>query len=318
MAPLLHLLSAAALLTLAAAHSHIDYLIINGLQYPGFDPKIPNNTPNVVGWSTSASDDGFVPPSNYSTPDIICHRDGAPVTAHAPVHAGEQIFIQWNGWPQSHDGPALSYLASCGGKADGCASVDKTELRWFKFDDSRPAFINETGGPPGKWTSDVLIAANNSWTIEIPPTLAPGAYVLRHELIALHYAYQDDGAQNYPQCFNLWVLPPKTASTSTKQLTLDPADGAVATEMYHADDPGIDIDIFTSRTTYVIPGPTVIPEAVMLTYSLQHSQLPTADGTPVLVTGTTGTVAAPSTGTLKIGARAEMTPAPKRHWERRG
>lgn len=33
----------------------------------------------------------------------------------------------------------------------------------------------------------------------VPQHLAPGNYVLRHEIIALHAAGQANGAQNYPQ-----------------------------------------------------------------------------------------------------------------------
>lgn len=274
---------AASLLTadLVAAHSHIDYVIVNGLLYQGYDPHSINNPANVVGWSTSASDDGFVPPSNYSTVDIICHRDGKPAKAHVPVTAGDKMHIQWNGWPESHHGPALSYLAPCSG-VDGCASVDKTKLLFSKIDNSSPALLNESGGPPGHWASDVLISSNNSWLIQIPPTLKPGPYVLRHELIALHYANKADGAQNYPQCLNLWVTAPIASTIAgTGMLALD--QGVDATKMYHSNDPGVDVDIYKSLTTYVIPGPTVVAGAAPIAATKQTSSIPTADGTPVSV-----------------------------------
>jgi hypothetical protein len=38
-----------------------------------------------------------------------------------------------------------------------------------------------------------------TWTVKIPSSLAPGSYVLRHEIIALHSAGSSNGAQNYPQ-----------------------------------------------------------------------------------------------------------------------
>ncbi|SPJ84074.1 related to endoglucanase IV precursor [Fusarium torulosum] len=40
---------------------------------------------------------------------------------------------------------------------------------------------------------------------KITINLKAGSYVLRHEIIALHAAGQENGAQNYPQCFNLEV-----------------------------------------------------------------------------------------------------------------
>jgi cellulase len=271
-----------SLLTTAQAHSHLSYLIINGLLYRGFDPsgrtKNPNNT---VGWSTTASDDGFVPPSNYTTPDIICHQSGTPPSAHAPVQAGDSIHVQWNGWPLSHHGPAMAYLAPCLNTTNGCAGVDKTALLWSKIDNSAPGFLNETGGPPGLWASDVLIASNNSWQVRIPSGLEPGPYVLRHELLALHFANQKAGAQNYPQCVNLWVTA-GTRSSASLRLT---SGGVKATDMYKADDPGVFVDIYQNLTTYVIPGPTVVSGADPVPLPSQTKSMPTAAGTPVLVSG---------------------------------
>jgi hypothetical protein len=266
---------------LVSAHSHIDYVIVNGLLYQGFNPHIPNNPDNVIGWSTTATDDGFVPPSNYSNPDIICHRNAKPATAHVPIKAGDKLNLQWNGWPLSHHGPVLSYLAPCSG-ADGCASVDKTTLSFSKIDNSFPALVTESGGPPGSWATDVLIANNNSWLLEIPPSLEPGAYVLRHEIVALHYANQPDGAQNYPQCVNLWVMPADTPTpTASSKLVL--SQGLEATKLYKASDPGVDIDIYKNLTTYVIPGPTVVSGAAPVALEQQGEILSLGNGTPVSV-----------------------------------
>ena len=46
-----------------------------------------------------------------------------------------------------------------------------------------------------------------SWTVKIPSSLAPGSYVLRHEIIGLHSAGSSNGAQNYPQVSS--VFPPR-------------------------------------------------------------------------------------------------------------
>lgn len=282
------------LVQLTTAHSHIAYVLINGLLYPGYDPKgdVPNPD-NVVGWSTSVSDDGFVPPSNYSTTDIICHRDGAPVKGHAPVRAGDKIHLQWNGWPESHHGPVLSYLAECGpaspnGTDDGCASVDKTKLSFFKIDNSSPAFVGEGDGPPGDWATDVLISHNNSWLLEVPPTLKPGPYVLRHELIALHYANKPDGAQNYPQCLNLWVMPPNGSNITTGAVAnIGEGQGVSAQTLYKEDDPGVEINIYENMTTYAIPGPTVVSGAAPIPLISQAKSISMANGTPVSISGST-------------------------------
>lgn len=274
----------------AAAHSHIDYLLVNGVSYAGYIPQKGSQNPSdTVGWSTTATDDGFVPPSNYTTPDIVCHRDGKPPRAHVPVSPGDRIHFQWNGWPLSHDGPVQSYLAPCDASttnaSDGCASVDKTKLEFFKIDDSAPVLLNETGGPPGHWSTNVLIANNNSWLIQVPAGLTPGPYVLRHEIIALHYANKTNGAQNYPQCFNLWVKAPVEAMPGKNSKRNTEEVGMLATEMYHADDPGILIDIYKNLTTYKIPGPTLAAIATRVPVASQTNMLSTAAGTPVLVAG---------------------------------
>jgi cellulase len=143
------------------------------------------------------------------------------------VAAGDKINLQWTAWPDTHHGPVIDYLASCG---DSCETVDKTTLKFFKIDGV--GLVDDTT-VPGTWGDDQLIANNNSWLVEIPPTLAPGNYVLRHEIIALHSAGTEDGAQNYPQCFNLQV-----AGSGSDQ-----PSGVLGTELYSPTDAGIIVNI---------------------------------------------------------------------------
>lgn len=100
----------------------------------------------------------------------------------------------------------------------------------------------------GYWASDQLIANNNSWTITIPSTIAAGNYVLRHEIIALHSAGQANGAQDYPQCVNLAITGSGTNKLST---------GTLGTALMKATDPGIVFNLYTTLTTYPIPGPAL-------------------------------------------------------------
>lgn len=102
---------------------------------------------------------------------------------------------------------------------------------------------------PGTWASDQLIANNNSWSVTIPKSLAPGGYVLRHEIIALHSAEQADGAQNYPQCVNLWV-------SGTGSATPTSSDTTLGTALYKESDAGIEVNIYASLASYDVPGPT--------------------------------------------------------------
>jgi lytic cellulose monooxygenase (C1-hydroxylating) len=156
----------------------------------------------------------------------------------------------------------IDYLANCNGP---CETVDKTTLKWFKID--ALGLINPTGMTDGYWASDVMIANNNSWTVQIPSTIAQGNYVVRHETIALHAASSANGAQNYPFCFNLAI----TSSGS------DNPAGVLGTALYKETDPGIIYDIYQNTlATYTIPGPALYSSAVSLTQTLPPK--PTATG----------------------------------------
>ncbi|RSL56218.1 hypothetical protein CEP54_008944 [Fusarium duplospermum] len=232
-----------------AAHGHVNNIVINGASYAGYDVfSLPysSNPPVVVGWSTTATDNGFVAPDAFGTADIICHKDAKNAKGHAKVAAGDSIFLQWDTWPESHKGPVIDYLASCG--TAGCETVDKEALKFFKI--SEKGLIDGSGSP-GEYAADELIKNGNGWMVQVPENIKPGFYVLRHEIIALHSGGQENGAQNYPQCFNLEV---------TGSGTEEPA-GTLGTELYKADDEGILFNIYTQLSTYPIPGPKLIAGA---------------------------------------------------------
>jgi len=74
-----------------------------------------------------------------------------------------------------------------------------------------------------------VVFATLKWTSRIPPTLAPGNYLIRHELLALHQA---DTPQWYPECAQLVVTGSGTATPSGSYLTPIPAYAS-------ATDPGV-------------------------------------------------------------------------------
>lgn len=273
-----------------AAHGHVSNIVINGEYYRGFDSSLNYmaNPPAVVGWKADNQDNGFVGPDAFSSADIICHKDATNAKGHAVVKAGDKISIQWETWPESHKGPVIDYLANCG--TSGCETVDKTSLEFFKID--------EVGLVDGQtWGSDQLIANNNSWLVEIPPTIAPGFYVLRHEIIALHSAGQENGAQNYPQCINIQV---------TGSGTETPA-GVKGTALYKADDAGILVNIYQTLSSYSIPGPALFEGAVSVVQS--HSAV-TATATAITTLGDApAATAAPAATTAPATAPAVTTTA---------
>lgn len=86
----------------------------------------------------------------------------------------------------------------------------------------------------------------------MPSTLAPGNYVLRHELIALHQAQQPGGAQAYPQCINIQVAEGGSVPLPS---------GTTGDQLYQNDEPGIVFNLYTSFDSYPMPGPTLLANA---------------------------------------------------------
>lgn len=257
----------AALLTAdgAVAHSFVNSFVVNGVSYPGFIPvnhdTVPSTNPAVVAaWSTEVTDDGWVGELDYAHPDIICHLGARNANGNAPIAAGDFITFQWNGWPESHHGPIITYMAYCGEDADACVRAEKTELKFFGVDAvgliDPSATLHEYYSAFGIWATDVLVHANHTYTVQIPPSLAPGNYVIRHEIIALHYALEPGlGPQHYPQCIDVMVSGSGT----------DIPEGLPGTELYGRpdDELGLKYDISQDPLpAYTVPGPGLIEGAM--------------------------------------------------------
>jgi hypothetical protein len=231
----------------AYAHGRVTSITADGESYNGFlnDYLYMPEPPAIVAWSAQNGDNGFVDGTSYTSGDIICHRESKNGEISASVAAGSKIEIQWgtDAWPESHHGPIIDYLAKCAG--GDCTTVDKETLEWFKIDE---AGLIDGSSAPGQWATDELIAADGKWSVTIPESLAPGQYVLRHEIIALHSAGDTNGAQNYPQCFNLEVTGSGTASP----------EGVLGTALYTPEDAGIKVGIYSALgDSYEIPGPAL-------------------------------------------------------------
>ncbi|KAI1198438.1 lytic polysaccharide monooxygenase [Nemania serpens] len=234
------------LVQLASAHGYVSGLKVNqGTWIAGTNPNWyyqPSGTaPQTPGWRALNQDNGFVSPSAYSTSDIACHKSSTPGQTYVSANGGDTLTLYWNTWPDTHRGPIINYLAKCAGE---CTSAAPGSLSFTKI--SQAAYIS--GSNPGSWVTDSMIAKNFTSDVKLPAGLAPGNYVLRHEIIALHSAGSPNGAQSYPQCLNI-----KVGGSGSKAL---PA-GVPATKFYTASDPGILFNLYTSFSSYPIPGPAV-------------------------------------------------------------
>ncbi|KAH8893148.1 family 61 glycosyl hydrolase [Thozetella sp. PMI_491] len=237
-------LGASLCLRVVMGHGLVSGIMADNVYYEGYNPNMQYNkdAPQVVGWSIPQDQSlGFISAKQFNTPDMVCHTGATPAPIAAKVTAGTNVTLYWTPWPDSHHGPVMDYLAPCNGD---CASVDKNNLAFFKID---AVGLLDGSKAPGVWADDEMISNNNTWTVKIPASIAPGNYVLRHETIALHEAQNEGGAQAYPQCVNLEV----------SSQGADTPEGVVATKLYTPTDPGIKFNIYQTLSEYPMPGPTL-------------------------------------------------------------
>ncbi|PNH46213.1 hypothetical protein VD0004_g1895 [Verticillium dahliae] len=228
------ILSSAAL---AAAHGFVDTAVIGGKDVEFYQPYTdPYTSPVPERISRVIAGNG--PVLDVTSPDMQCGGSGSgskPAALHAPAAAGSTVSLSWTLWPDSHVGPVITYMARC--PDAGCDAYEPgTDALWFK--------IQEAGrkGTTNEWAASALMKAGATADYTIPECLAPGFYLVRHEIIALH-----QGAEFYPGCHQLEV----SGSGSTT-----PSSGLVAFPgAYSASDAGIDYSPYQTTEEYTIPGP---------------------------------------------------------------
>lgn len=226
----------------------------------------------------------------------MCNTAATNGQNHTQIAAGDTIEFEWNPFDRTHHGPVLTYLANCNGP---CETVDKNTLEFFKIDEAGLLGPLVPTGPGlqafGYWAADKLDDADNTWNSTIPATIAPGNYVIRHERIALHNATGLDGAQNYPNCINLEITGSGTENPK----------GVLATALYDAHDPGIEIAIYGPIDNYIIPGPplytpgsapaTSSAAAFVEGDSTSAPSVPTTTSQPPVINMSSPTISAPTT-----------------------
>ncbi|KAK4125705.1 lytic polysaccharide monooxygenase [Parathielavia appendiculata] len=249
------------LVTRVAAHGYINTFTLDGVDYEGFSRWNPTPDPNAIGWSFSTPDEG--PELDMRSPDFICRRDSEPSRNYGTIAAGGTASFFWtsddkvinpNGWAESHRGPVLTYIAPCNGD---CASVDKSSLRWTKIAES--GLVSGPANTQGVWATDVLRENGGVNSATIPRSIAPGKYVLRNEIIALHRAHINE-PEFYMQCGNIEVTGDGTDDLS--------GSGVPAAELYSRSDSQLfGFSVYDSRDNeWPIPGPAL--------YQSQQSQGP--------------------------------------------
>jgi len=230
----------------SVAHGGVTEYSIGSTKYTGWSPY--NSATGQV--TAERPYTSYNPITSATDPTLACNNAGGngPSPQDITIAAGTEITAYWAQWTHL-PGPVTVWLALCPGTSCTGTSSASTSLQWFKIDER--GLINGTQNA-GNWGNGIVLNTLQ-WTSTIPSTLKPGAYLLRHELLAIHQA---NAPQWYPECVQLIVTGSGTAYPTSS--FLKPIPGA-----YSMTDPGVNIDIYSAEamvlTNYTIPGPPVWP-----------------------------------------------------------
>ncbi|GLB41315.1 putative glycosyl hydrolase family 61 [Lyophyllum shimeji] len=224
----------------ALAHGFVATITIDGKAFKGDVPNAAKN-PSIIRQISHVD-----PVKGATNAAVNCGFNAGPASLVADAMPGSTVTFDWRGgdlsnWPHN-TGPMLTYMASCGDTT--CDKFDTTQAKWFK--------IQQVGRKPNSadWAQADLMKGGTA-AVTLPKTLAPGNYMIRHEIIALHLANSKGGAEFYPSCAQLRVGGSQTGKPTTDELVSLP--GA-----YSDNDAGIfDPDVFNAKATYVFPGPKI-------------------------------------------------------------
>lgn len=246
----------AILATQVAAHGYLNTFTLDGVAYQGFSRWNPSPSPDAIGWSFSTPDEG--PELDLNSPDFVCRRDATAAKNYGKVQAGGSASFFWtsddkvinpNGWAESHRGPVITYIAPCNGD---CTAVDKTQLKWTKI--AEEGIVSGPANTQGYWATDKLRENGGINSATIPSDIAPGKYVIRNEIIALHRAHLHE-PEFYMQCGNIEVTGSGTNDLSNS--------GVVASQLYSTSDAQIfGFSVYDNQeSAWKVPGPPLYTAA---------------------------------------------------------
>lgn len=194
-------LAAATALSAASAHTIMTQLIANGVENGvGVGIRVPTY-------------DG--PITDVASEYVACNGGPNPTTPSSTVidvTAGSTVQVYWRHTldsdstdviDASHKGPVMAYMK----KVTDAATDTGVGEGWFKISEEGYDSATDT------WAVTNLIANAGTQTIDIPACIEDGQYLLRGELIALHSASSESGAQFYMECAQINVTGGSAAST---------------------------------------------------------------------------------------------------------
>jgi hypothetical protein len=157
-------------------------------------------------------------------PKVKCNG-GTSAALNATLAAGSSITAKWAQWTHQQ-GPVMVWMYKCAGEFSAC---DGSGKNWFKIDQMGMTAPPLTGTSWGT----AIVYSKLAWTSTIPAKLAPGKYLIRHELLALH---QSNTPQFYAECAQLIVTGSGTATPSGDFLATIPGYAS-------QNDPGIMVGV---------------------------------------------------------------------------
>ncbi|KKO97863.1 endoglucanase B [Trichoderma harzianum] len=185
--------------------------------------------------------------------DIVCGRDGnQAVSFICPANQGSLLTFEWRQWPDAqqpgsidpgHLGPCAVYIK----KVDDMFTESAAGGGWFK--------IWEDGYNPvtQKWCVDRLVENNGLLSVNLPRGLPSGYYIVRPEIVALHWAVHRDDPQYFVGCAQIFVNSDVQGPLNVPEEHLTSIPGYVDLST-----PGLKYDIYQNNLPpYPIPGPKV-------------------------------------------------------------
>lgn len=218
----------------ATAHGFVAQMTIDGQSYPGNNPYGATN-PSIIRKISN-----FDPVKGANNPDINCGPGAGPASDIGTANPGSIVTFNWNPWPHN-TGPIIDYMASCGDTP--CNQFDSRNAQWFKI-----AQVGRKNGN-GEWVQQDIMNGQVA-SVQLPSNLAPGNYLIRHEIIALHLSSDYGGAEFYPSCSQIRVGGNGNGRPSPNELVTFP--GA-----YSDTDSGILLNAFDNNAVYNFPGPAI-------------------------------------------------------------
>ncbi|KAF2457585.1 glycosyl hydrolase family 61-domain-containing protein [Lineolata rhizophorae] len=210
------LLSLAAAIPLARAHATVMAIFVNDV-----DQGLGNGADGYIRSPANNS-----PVVDVTSSDMTCNVNNSPVPKTIQVKAGDVDDII----DPSHVGPVMTYIAPTSSNGEGDV--------WVKLAED---------GFDSEWAVERLRANGGKHSITVPDIEA-GEYLLRPEIIALHEAFFEGGAQLYMECVQIEI-------TTSGSVALP--EGVAIPGAYFATDPGIFFDLYNGFSSYPIPGPDV-------------------------------------------------------------